>query len=241
VKKRFFILLMLATRISFSQKSEGETYAMYWVGYYNTTQLHSKWSINTDIQHRTKNGYEIQAQSLIRSSLAYKINGSIQLSTGLAHFRHFITNQLNRGEWRPWQEVSATQEHDKLKFINKLRVEQRFNQTVYQDALTNNYVFNWRFRYRFEIEMDLFKQRTHMHSFNVGNEFMINAARSIGNPFDQNRSYVSYNYQLTDNIKLQLQYMYIIQYLASRTNYDHVSVIRFNLYHTINNEHSSNK
>jgi hypothetical protein len=214
---------------------------MFWLGYYNSVQLNSKWNINTDIQHRTKNGYEIQSQSLIRSSLAYKFNEGIQISGGVAHFRHFLTNELNRGEWRPWQEISAAQQYDKFRLSNKIRIEQRYNQIVVADALTNYYSFNWRFRYKFDLDVVILKRLSKTHTLNIGNEFMLNAGRSVLNPFDQNRSYVSINYQIATNLKIQFQYMYIVQYLPSKINYDHISVLRFNLYHTINNERSSGK
>lgn len=214
---------------------------MFWFGYYNSVRLNSKWNVNTDIQHRTKNGYEIQSQSLIRSSLAYKISEGIQLSAGLAHFRHFITNELNRGEWRPWQEISSTVNNGKLIFTNKVRIEQRYNQIVYEGTMTKNYNSNWRFRYRFDIDYVILENQGKRHILNFGNEFMLNAGSNIQDPFDQNRSYVSFNYHIANNVKLQFQYMYIIQFMQAKINYDQISVLRFNIIHTINNGHSTNK
>lgn len=214
---------------------------MFWFGYYSSVRLNSKWNVNTDIQHRTKNGYEIQSQSLIRPSLAYKINEGIQLSAGLAHFRHFITNELNRGEWRPWQEISSTVINGKLIFTNKVRIEQRYNQIVYEGTLTKNYNSNWRFRYRFDIDYVILENLGKRHILNIGNEFMLNAGSNIQDPFDQNRSYVSFNYHIANNVKLQFQYMYIIQFMQAKINYDQISVLRFNIIHTINNGHSTNK
>jgi hypothetical protein len=233
MKAKILFVLMIIAGISRAQKESGRSYNMFWLGYYSYVQLNEKWYINSDIQHRTRDGFETQSQSLIRTAAAYKINDLFTLSAGAAHFRYYIKNDLTRGEWRPWQEISGVIRHGKIKVTNKLRTEERFNQVVVNGEVTNDYQFNWRFRYRVDVDFPLFKQNDRAHSLSVGNEFMINAGKSIINPFDQNRSSVAFNYQLSKNVRLQFQYIFIVQYVASRNAYDDISVFRFNIHHTI--------
>lgn len=224
-----------------AQRENGNSYNMIWLGYYNNTTINQKWNVNTDIQHRTKNGFAIQSQTLIRTALVHKVNKFINVSAGAAHFRYYITNSITRGEWRPWQEFGLNSIYGKVRVGNRLRSEQRFNQVVKGEEISNDYRFNWRFRYKVELELPLVKQNEKTHSVSFCNEFFINAGKEISNPFDQNRSFVSINYQLLKNVKLLFQYMYIVQFQQSKSNYDNVSVIRLNVLHTIGNGNTTNK
>lgn len=241
MRTQIFLVLFFFGGILSAQRENSRSYNMFWFGYYNNTQLKGKWNVNTDIQHRTKDGFEIQSQTLIRSAAVYKINKLLNVSFGGAHFRYYIKNDLTRGEWRPWQEFGANSEYGKVRIGNRLRAEQRFNQIAIGENVTNDYRFNWRFRYKIEVEIPLIKKVERTHSVSLCNEFFINAGKAIVNPFDQNRSFVSFNYQVSKSVKFLFQYMYIVQYIQARNNYDKISVIRFNIQHTIKNGSATGK
>jgi len=241
MKLRLVFIFIFILGSLFSQTDNGRVYNMFWFGYYNYTQLNSKWNLNTDIQQRTRDGFKTQSQTLIRSAALYKINKLLSVSFGGAHFRYYIKNNLTRGEWRPWQEFGANSEYGKVRIGNRLRMEQRFNQISINEDVTEDYRFNWRFRYKIDVELPLIKTKGNTHSLSICNEFFVNSGNSIVNPFDQNRSFVSLNFQLSNSIKLLFQYMYIVQYIQAQNNYDKISVIRFNIHHTIKNERSTNK
>lgn len=238
MKNGFLLLCCLITGVSFSQKNAEPATAMIWLGYYNTVGLKPAWSVNTEMQHRTTNGFKTQAQSLLRLSLTYKTKKGIAFSGGLAHFRHYLTNRLSRGEWRPWQEAALATDFGNLKFTNRLRTEQRFNQLVYENALTHAYRFNWRFRYKTELDVALLRHNNKTYSLSASNELLLNAGKQISHVFDQNRAAVSLNGQVTSNVKLQLQFMYIVQH-ANTAGYNRFAVFRFNVFHTINFKHAA--
>lgn len=241
MKLRHIIIFLFVSGSLFSQKENARSYNMFWFGYYNYTQLNSKWNINTDIQHRTKNGFEIQSQTLIRTAAVYKVNKFLNVSLGGAHFRYYIKNDLTRGEWRPWQEIGVNSEYGKVRVGHRLRAEQRFNQIAINEDVTDDYRFNWRFRYKIDAEFPLIKEKEKTHTLSLSNEFFVNTGSSIVDPFDQNRTFVSFNYQLSKNVRLLFQYMYIVQYLQAQNKYDKISVIRFNIQHTIKNGSSTSK
>lgn len=241
MRTQFFLVLFFFVGVLNAQKENARSYNMFWFGYYNNTSLNNKWNVNTDIQHRTKNGFDIQSQTLIRSAAVYKINKALSISAGVAHFRYYIKNDLTRGEWRPWQEFGLNSEYGKVRVGNRLRSEQRFNQIAIGENVTDNYRFNWRFRYKIEVEIPLIRKVEKMHSLSLCNEFFINAGSTIVNPFDQNRSFFSFNYQLSKSVKLLFQYMYIVQYSQLQNGYDKISVVRFNIHHILGNVNSPNK
>ncbi len=208
-----------------------------WLGYYNSLVFNSKWSMNSDMQFRTKNEMKHYSQALIRSDVSYKLKDRITISVGLAHFRYFITDEKTRGEWRPWQELKLTDKTGICKIIHRLRVEQRFNETFKNSEATNDYQFNFRFRYKFDLRYPILKEKEEGNNVYalIGNEVMINAGNSITyNYFDQDRLYVGINYEVNKKLSLQLQYMHVWQQGSNGLTLNSNEVIRFNIYHTIN-------
>ncbi len=209
---------------------------MLWLGYYNSIILNSKWSINSDIQFRTKNEIKHYSQALVRTDVSYNPKDRITISLGLAHFRYFITDEKTRGEWRPWQELKLIDKIGNCKLTHRLRVEQRFNETVKNSETTNDYQFNFRFRYRFDLRYPILKEKeTGNNVFAlIGNEIMVNAGNNIGyNYFDQDRLYAGINYEINKKVSLQLQYMHIWQQTSNGLTLYSNEVLRFNIYHTI--------
>jgi hypothetical protein len=209
---------------------------MLWLGYYNHVIVNPKWSVNSDMQFRTRNGIKDYSQALIRSDVSYLVKDRITISLGAAHFRYFITPQRTRGEWRPWQELKLTDKVGNCKLTHRLRVEQRFNETVENSEATDHYQFNFRCRYRLDLRYPIGKETETGNNLYVliGNELMINAGSIINyNYFDQDRIYAGINYEVSKKISLQLQYMHIWQQSASGLILNSNNVLRFNMYHTI--------
>ncbi len=207
---------------------------MLWAGYYNQITLNEKWGINSDIQFRTKNWYEHPSQALIRTGVVYKANQKINLTLGIAHFRFFLDDTKTRGEWRPWQEVAYTDNIGKFQLTQRVRIEERYNQKVVGSIPVSDYIFNWRFRYRLDLQYPLFKGEKKALWLVLGNEVMVNAGPPIVyNYFDQNRSYIGINYEHNKNFTYQIQSMHIWQQLSNGITMDNISVIRFNIIHKI--------
>ena len=209
---------------------------MLWVGYYSMIKFNNRWSLNSDFLFRTRNEIKNNFQTLLRTGLTYKINDKIDITAGFAHFRFFITNNKTRGEWRPWQEVKISDQINKIKLTHRFRVEQRFNELVKNDKSTNEYQFNWRFRYRLDLKFPLMKEKENGNNlFGIlGNELMINAGNTIVyNYFDQNRLYAGLNFEVNKKVSLQMQYMHLWQLASNGLNLSSSNVLRFNIYHTI--------
>lgn len=209
---------------------------MLWLGYFSMIKFNERWSLNSDAQFRTRNEVKNYSQALLRTGLSYKLNEKVDVTLGLAHFRFFITNDKTRGEWRPWQELKLNDKFGNYKLSHRFRVEQRFNENVKNAEATNEYQFNFRFRYRLDLRYPLLKENEVGNNIYVlvGNEIMINAGNNIiYNYFDQDRLYAGINYEINKKISLQLQYMHIWQQASNGLTLNSNEVIRFNIYHTI--------
>ena len=209
---------------------------MLWLGYYSTINLNPKWSVNSDLQLRTRNEIKNYSQVLIRTDVSRRLSEKITATIGLAHFRFFITNTRTRGEWRPWQEFKLQDELGKVKVTHRLRIEERYNEVVENNTNTGKYLFNFRFRYKLDIRFRLNKEKENAKNLVgiIGNEIMVNAGKVIRyNYFDQNRTYAGLNLELNKSISFQIQYMHFWQQLSNGYQLNSTNVLRFNIYHTI--------
>lgn len=230
----FFALVILGTSI-FSQESTKQIKKanQLWGGYYSNIILNEKWAVNSDLQFRTKDWHEHNSQALVRTGIARKFSEKLYITVGLAHFRFYITDVATRGEWRPWQELGLTEKYNKLKVSYRFRIEQRFNESLKDGKPSSSYVFNWRFRYKIDLQLPLLSKNNKAIYLTLGNEILLNAGKKIGfNYFDQNRLSAGINIELTKNFGLQPQFIYVWQQ-QSNGSLDKISVIRLNLLHKI--------
>ncbi len=227
----FFPVILFAQNVEPNIQKDN----MLWLRYYNTIAINPKWSINSDAQLRTKNWYQHFSQTVLRVGISYNINDKLTVTMGGAHFRYFIIDGVTRGEWRPWQEFAVHDRLSSIKLSHRFRLEERFNQLVKANEPTNDYVFNYRLRYKIDLLFPITKNGSGKTLILLlGNELMVNAGKAITyNYFDQNRSYLGLNLELNKKLALQLQYMHIWQQLSSGDTFLSTEVIRFNFYHTI--------
>lgn len=241
MKLRLIIVIVFACKLAngFAQGNKHTIIKdnMLWLGYYSTINLNPKWSVNSDLQFRTRNEIKNYSQALIRTDVSRKLSDKFTATLGLAHFRFFITNTRTRGEWRPWQEFKLQDELGNFKVTHRIRIEERYNEVVENNINTGRYLFNFRFRYRIDLKFDLSKNKENAKKIVgiIGNEVMINAGKEIiYNYFDQNRTYAGLNFELNNSISFQIQYMHFWQQASNGYQLNSTNVLRFNIFHTIN-------
>lgn len=239
--KNIAVTLVLSIT-AFSQESKTVNADMVWLGYFNTIRLNSKFSINSDLQARTRNN--LLSQYVTRSGIVYGISSKIFVTVGFAGFFYpQATNQnLIRNEWRPWEELMHSDNLGKLKVNHRIRFEQRHNEIVAKNNLTDDYNYTNRFRYKIDLQYPLFRNDTDSHAVYllVSNEVMLNTSKSVkSNYFDQNRTAFGVNYRVNSSLTFQIQLMNIWQLQSGGTMLEQDKVLRFNFYHTINGSRST--
>jgi hypothetical protein len=237
MKIKFILILSVAFSLLRSQENSWQVKHtdQVWIGYFNTTILNGKWTVNTDVQYRTKEWMSHSSQALVRTGLNYKCNDKFNVSAGAAHFRFYVNDLVTKGEWRTWEEIGINDEFRKLKITHRFRLEQRFNQKTDKDHPINSYGFSWRFRYKLELQYPVLKlPKGRSVFFTAGNEIMINAGKEIVyNYFDQNRASLGLLIGFGRNFSLQPQYISIWQQEANGKIINRINVIRLNLIHRI--------
>lgn len=209
---------------------------MLWLGYFNSVRVSERFSVNSDAQVRTRNS--LWYNYLLRSGWVYKINNKLFGSAGLATFFYPQINDQNllRTELRPWEELMLADFIGKIKVSHRFRAEQRFNQVIAKNSLTDDFAYNNRFRYKVDLQIPIFRNEklSHVISITLANEIMINTGKIIKyNYFDQDRLAIGFNYQANPAFTFQLQLMHIWQQQSNGYTLENDNVLRLNIYHSI--------
>lgn len=181
------ILLLCSVNIN-AQKITGRDNRV-WLGYVAQTKTSKNLSIWTDA-HWVSNGFLI-----LRPGLTWHFNNKANLTTTLGYAHLWIHpapgNKTYRPEHRAWGQTTASFNFNKLLSYQRLRYEARFRQTIIDDHLQNEFNFNYRLRYLFQIKYRILTESPTKAKpyLLVSDELGYNLGREIKNGFrlDQNR------------------------------------------------------
>lgn len=205
------LLLFIPTFIQ-AQKNI-ETSNQQWFQYYNQVHFSEKFSLLSDIGFRMKEQFSHAAQHVIRTGVGYQLNKECRLVVGIGHFGSYSSERINKIEFRPYQELTLKQKLEKVGLTHRFRVEERYFKTIENGNIIAGTTFNFRFRYRFAIGIPIVSFSNIKISFQVADEILINAGRSIVyNMFDQNRILLGPEVQFNHQFSISLNYNY--QYAA---------------------------
>ena len=204
---------------------------LLWAGYSNTILFDKKWSLQNDVQIRTKDWADKWLLYGIRTGLSYNINKRFAATVGFTLFEYAQYEGKDlffKNEWRPWEEISYHLTLKKINLLQRLRTEQRFLQQVLNNRITNNYQYVFRLRYRFEWQFPLTKNTIKLMA---GNEILVNPGY-LNNSFffDQNRTFAGIIFKLSATSNLQCQYSKIFQWRSAMSVLEDQNVFRINFF-----------
>ena len=178
-----------------------------WIHSYQQYGVSSKMNLLFDVGYRMKEGFSEPRQFIVRSGVSYSIWSHIKVSTGIAYANYFLLSRLTETEYRFFQDIQMTQQlMDKLRIEHRLRIEERF---TYQTDVQNDSRYSWRFRYKLNGDIQLFRFTTHSLSFCLGDELFIDTGKHIiYNIFDQNRLTTGISLHWSKNLSASLLYNY---------------------------------
>jgi hypothetical protein len=238
---RFLFLLFLLSVFyapSLSAQKQIETREQIWSGYFNQIRFTERSGIWVDLQLRLNEFISERSVSIVRAGYTYFLSDQVRLTAGYGHITHYNPDPsvADVPESRPWQQVQWFDKTKSLSLSQYFRVEERFVREISQGELTDDFRFNWRFRYNFAMSIPLkgteISAKTPFIFLN--DELHINAGRNIvNNYFDQNRLFAGLGYQFTAGLNAQLGYLYVFQQLPQGDRYVHINAIRFFVFHNI--------
>ena len=234
-------LLLLFTGFLFGQEKTVTHRGEQWLQYNNITHLNEKWSLFANTGARWKEGFDEFAIFFARLGASYALNKNVRLASGLTYVELFANKDLNKVEFRPYEElfVRGTGEHA-IKFNHRFRFEQRFYNPAIDGKIQSDNTFALRFRYALMTGFTLFHlSKDNPNSkfrINISDEVMFNAGRNvIYNVFDKNRFSIGPAVQLNKWVAITVAWTN--QFTSSSTEAGHyidTNALWVHLTHTIN-------
>ncbi|MFM7769301.1 MAG: DUF2490 domain-containing protein [Bacteroidota bacterium] len=220
--KKITILIcgILICKLTFTQSRIHQTGSNtnVWITYNGDHKINEKWGLHFDGHIRRNEFLSKSQQLLFRPGINYHLNNNISFSAGYTYVYTsaygIFPSPTAFPENRFWEQVQVRTQLQKIEWISRLRVEQRFVNTPVKDALgifkPGNAVYTNRFRLMNRLAVPLKGKIIAPGStyFTVMDELMINTGKHIGlNIFDQNRAYLAIGYFYPKLGKIELGYM----------------------------------
>jgi hypothetical protein len=210
-----------------------------WVAYFNQTRLTNKWGLWLDVHYRmTDNFADRPFQLLIRPGVTYFIKDNLRATLGYGLIEHYPAKGLHttRTEQRIWQQIAWSQKYPGLATTQWLRLEERYNVKIANDAKVGGYTYTWRTRYNFSFFVPLKgkEMAPKVPYVMLQNELFLSFGKNVVyNTFDQNRLFIGMGYQFSSHLNAQLGYMNVFQQNASGNDYFFTNTIRLYVYHSV--------
>jgi hypothetical protein len=210
-----------------------------WFGFFNQTRLTNKFGFWVDVHYRqTDHFIDRPFQLVFRPAVTYFIKDNLRFNVGYAFVNHFPAKGMDtaRPEHRAWQQIWWNQKYTGLTTLQWLRLEERFNRKIANDALLDGYNFNYRLRYNISFFIPLTgKDLAPKTPFiAIMDEVFVNfGGKIVYNTFDQNRFFAGVGYQFTSHFNAQLGYMNVYQQEASGNRYISTDAIRLFFFHSL--------
>jgi len=227
------ISILIGISISFTLVSqEKKTYSdQYWLQYYGQLQLNTKWSVPFDAGIRMRKAISEKAATLARIAIQYQINKVLSTALGGAYFSQYNNDKIVREEWRGYQEILMKQNFNRCYTSHRLRLEERY----YYSLPTKTDFFNFRLRYRFYLTIPL--NHTNMSAKTLyiiaGDELFLNFGNTVIYNYDQNRAIAGFGYKPTDNLLINLTYVYQYTQKNSTDSFEHSDLLWLGIAQTL--------
>jgi hypothetical protein len=205
-----------------------------WFSINTTNKLNDRWAILADIHVRRNHFMAYSNFEFLRSAIQYSFDKNLSFAAGYGHmWLHPTTAGLKTvsNEDRVYEQLLFTSKFHKVSILQRLRLEQRWQQKIVADKFTGDYRFTNRFRYLLNIAIPVFKNDK-LPQFNVADELCMQVGKDIvNNPFDQNRFFIGLKQKISNNLNFDIGYMSVTQQKSTGYQYDLNSTLRLFFYY----------
>ena len=240
IKYYILSLFILCSIFSNAQTRQVQYGQQSWLDYLNQNRYSKRWGSWIDLQLKlTDNYFNTTLATETTLGATYYTKKKIRIIGSLTY-----VDQINKGnntyhiaEYRPWQMIQLNTQSRHSKFLQWIRLEERFKQTVSNNAPTANYDLTYRLRYQFLSQIPLTKHPYQKGSLSLvlSDEIYINYGKSIVyNTFDQNRISAGFFYYLNKDNIFQFGYTNVYQHLNAKNKYSNLDVLRVSIFNNIN-------
>jgi hypothetical protein len=236
--KSFFLFVFFLSIAVIGNAQTTQTQESWW-DYLNQDRFSEHWGTWIDVQAKLKDSY-VHQQNFNEFTLgaSYFKNQNFKYVGSITYVDQFPATGRNYhlAEYRPWQMLQYISKTKSTRFIQWLRLEERFKQMSVNSKPADKYDFTYRFRYYIlaQIPMSKHKYEKGSLSFVSSDEVFFNFGNSIVyNTFDQNRLFLGFYYYMTKANIFQLGYTNVFQKNNAPNKYLKSDVLRVSVFNTI--------
>jgi len=206
MKKYFLICLFIIIFQSINAQENKTNETGSWYTLVNKFKITDKLYVSNVTQFRLVNFIEDTRIFLVVPGLNYKLGKGVTASAGYMYLNfneEGIRIPAVKHENRIWEAVSFSSSLGKIKVNQRFMLEQR-----YLTKLDGSQIYQNRFRYRINLDFNLFKLKNDKYILGkISEEIRIRSKSGFNEPqFDQNNFGVFLGYQLLDNSKIYAGY-----------------------------------
>jgi hypothetical protein len=214
---------------------EVKHFNQFWTSINTTARISDKWFVLADFHVRRNNFLKDPGFYVLRGALNYKFTPNFSVAAGYAHL--WLAASLKEkfyylNENRIYEQVLYTHPVGKIRFLHRLRNEQRWIEYTLNDSASGNFRFTNRIRYLLNIRIPLSKNPK-IPQVVLANEIMVHFGKSVKySNFEQNRIFAGIYQMVSKTVSFDFGYMYTYQLRTSGFQYNANNTIRLFFYYT---------
>ena len=236
------LLLLAAAQlyctITFGQATQKQisrnTYT--WVSINSNLVLNKHWFIMADAHLRENDFFASRSFIFGRVGLGYQINNNLSAAAGYGNLLLAPTTPgwfTDADESRIFEQLQLTAAYGKLKLLQRLRTEQRWQQKIVNDQKTGDNKFSNRVRYLLSASYPVFKKSC-LPQITISDEVMLQFGSAVVyNTFDQNRFFIGIKQKINNNLSFDAGYMRLFQQKNNGSSYSLGHAYRLFFYYTL--------
>ncbi len=209
MKTIFYSLFFLFSSIVWSQTEESYS---SWNSLILDYKLNDSFILKNEAHLRRTDFLKNKQQLLIRPSMHYKLNKTIDIGMGYTYAKNYReTHDFTENDL--WEQIQLQHASWKLAFKHRFRFEQRFVENVIETTENQFEIdgteFLMRFRYRFTVSLPVIKvSKSNMLSVTMFNEIWLNTEKGIApRSLNQNWFYTGLSYPILKNGSISVGYL----------------------------------
>lgn len=204
-----------------------------WVSLNTTTKFNEHWGIIADVHERWNDFFKDNNFYFVRGGIGYYPNSKISFVGGYAHMWLAPSNpdwSTYADENRFYQQFQLNTKSGKVAIIQRVRNEQRWQEKIVDDKVTDEIRFTNRIRYMISFNIPVFK-KNNLPVLVLSDEIMVHFGEEvIYNTFEQNRFFAGIKQTINSNWSFDFGYMNVYQQKYSGYQYDMNHTLRLFFY-----------
>lgn len=206
-----------------------------WFSINSTVRLKNKWGFVADVHERRNDFISKPYFHFARVGINYWLKDNITLTAGYAHL--WLSPTVSgwhtyANENRIYEQAQIVTKINKVIVLQRLRIEQRWQQKIVNNEATHNNKFTDRFRYLLSFTVPVVKNLKYP-SLVISDELCVQFGKEIVyNTFDQNRLFVGLKQTINKALNFDMGYIMLYQQKPAALQYDKSHIFRWFFYYT---------